>query len=318
MLACVACRVYGEAFLLIKSETKQQVVVKHVPLDCMDETEVKSALGEVAALCAMQHPNVVRCLGSWVSPGGQDGSSQLPWDPGSENARLPTGRAMDLWLLHENSGDLGSIPPSLNILTEYVNGGALDRLIARNCSSTESFEEELIGSWVAQLILGIEHMHRAGVLHRDLKPANIFITKSGIVKIGDLGCCKMLERPEESCSSDYGSPLYQSPEVWQIGKCSHKSDIWSVGCIAHELMAHEAPFDAPELAFKVINNTPPPLPESYSGGLRAVVGEMLTKDAAARPSAVDLIRNPAIGQHIKRWLAAGHAPPLGEGHGEGA
>ena len=80
----------------------------------------------------------------------------------------------------------------------------------------------------------------------------------------------------------YGSPLYLSPEVWNNNVCSHKSDIWAIGCVAHELLAREAPFATPDLAYNVLNLPPKPLPTSYSGDLRDLVGQMLQKDPAAR------------------------------------
>lgn len=191
--------------------------------------------------------------------------------------------------------------PSINILTEFIDGGSLDTLIQQNAP----IDEELVCAWLAQIILGIEHMHSRNLLHRDIKPANIFITQSGLVKIGDLGCCKLLAEPDEQCSSDYGSPLYLSPEVWRAATCSHKSDIWSVGCVVYEMLAQVTPFAAPELAYKVLTDSPPPLPNHVSATLRDIIFCMLEKEPSKRPSAAELLRMPAIGQHVKRWLAAG-------------
>ena len=287
--------------LLQRTDTGEKLVVKHVPLDELDENEVDCALKEVAALQQLDHPNIIKCFGSWVTcddDNDYDNPMSRPWD----RVRLPVTQARETWVAsHETFGP----SPSLNILIEYMNGGSLDHLLKRN---HEPFDEMVVGIWLAQIVLGIDHMHQRNVLHRDIKPANIFITKSGIVKIGDLGCVKMLSKPDEECSSEYGSPLYLSPEVWRSGTCSNKSDIWAVGCVAFELLAREPPFCAPELAFKVLNNTPNPLPAYYSAPLRDLIGQMLLKDPTARPKSADLLCKPCMAEHVEAWLKVAFTP----------
>ena len=213
--------VYGEAILLRHCSTGEKVVVKHIPLDGLEEDEVGCALKEVAALNQLNHPNIVKCHGSWVTNGCDDDGLR-PWDRGNEASRRPIDEALSTWAAAQADMN-GPSPSSLNILTEYVDGGSLDKLIARN----GPFREFEAGIWLAQIVLAVDHMHARHLLHRDIKPANVFITRSGVIKVGDLGCCKMLERPDEECRSDYGSPIYLSPEVWRHGVCSHKSDVWA-------------------------------------------------------------------------------------------
>ena len=135
----------------------------------------------------------------------------------------------------------------------------------------------------------------------------MFITKSGLVKLGDLGCCKMLQSPDEECGNEYGSPQYLSPEVWQHGIGSHKSDIWSIGCVVYELLTLVPPFKEPALLHKVLTSEPAPLPRHYSTGLRNLVSRTLLKDPNRRPGSTDLLRDAVVAHHIKRWLAAAHS-----------
>ena len=93
--------------------------------------------------------------------------------------------------------------------------------------------------------------------------------------------------------------------MWQTGTCSHKSDVWSIGCVAYELLAHRPPFTAPELAYKVLTTTPAPLPALYSAAIKKLVFEMLHKEPGARPGTEELLRHPSMACHIKRLLAAG-------------
>ena len=157
---------YGEAFLLKDRSSGRKLVVKHVPLDGLDEGDVQSALKEVAALNMLSHPNIVRCHGAWVMPGVNDPSLR-PWSRGSEHQRLPITEALATWTTSQNDAYHGS-DPSLNILTEYIDGGSLDKLIQHN-KEESTFEEELVGIWLAQLALAIDHMHKNRLLHRDIK-----------------------------------------------------------------------------------------------------------------------------------------------------
>ena len=59
----------------------------------------------------------------------------------------------------------------------------------------------------------MKHIHDRKVIHRDLKGQNIFLTKKGIVKIGDLGIAKVLAATLQKARTVVGTPYYLSPEV---------------------------------------------------------------------------------------------------------
>ena len=67
------------------------------------------------------------------------------------------------------------------------------------------------------------------------QPANIFLTKGGIIKVGDLGLSRELSEKTLQAYSKVGTPLYMSPEVLNGAGYDFKSDIWSLGCILYEV-----------------------------------------------------------------------------------
>ena len=99
------------------------------------------------------------------------------------------------------------------------------------------------------------------------------------------------------------------PEVWLNGICSHKSDIWAIGCVAYELLAQEPPFCAPDLPFKVLSTVPKDLPTTYSRGVRTLVNNMLQKEPALRPGTTDLLKSEELREHVQRWMQAAFTPP---------
>ena len=156
-----------------------------------------------------------------------------------------------------------------------------------------------------------QHMHSRNLLHRDIKPANIFITQSGLVKIGDLGCCKLLSQPDEKCTGDYGSPLYLSPEVWKKASCSHRatSGPSAASCTSCLHRSRRSPLRSSHTRFC----TDPPHFERYSADLRKLILEMLSKDQKCAPAPLSSFasRHSAITSSVgwrrpaRRWARDG-------------
>jgi len=99
----------------------------------------------------------------------------------------------------------------------------------------EKIPEEKIMELLIGMILGIQYIHQNGIVHRDLKPKNILIDKVGNPKISDFGISKSLEAAKKNTRTIVGSYTYMSPEALQGKMCDTNSDIWSLGCIVHEL-----------------------------------------------------------------------------------
>ena len=75
------------------------------------------------------------------------------------------------------------------------------------------FTENQVLDWFVQLSLALKHVHDRKILHRDIKSQNVFLTKSGIVKLGDFGIARVLNSTVELARTCIGTPYYLSPEI---------------------------------------------------------------------------------------------------------
>lgn len=68
-------------------------------------------------------------------------------------------------------------------------------------------------TWFTQVCVALKHVHDRKILHRDIKSQNIFMTKSGITKLGDFGIARVLSSTTEMAATVVGTPYYLSPEI---------------------------------------------------------------------------------------------------------
>uniref|UniRef100_A0A061QR26 non-specific serine/threonine protein kinase n=1 Tax=Tetraselmis sp. GSL018 TaxID=582737 RepID=A0A061QR26_9CHLO len=133
----------------------------------------------------------------------------------------------------------------LCIIMDYCSEGDLYQALQRRKGAL--LREEQILDWAVQLFLGLKHVHDRKILHRDLKSQNVFISKGGILKLGDFGVSKVLNNTHHLASTAVGTPYYLSPEICQSKKYNQKSDIWSLGCLLYEMTSLKHAFEAGSL-----------------------------------------------------------------------
>ncbi|KLO19156.1 kinase-like protein [Schizopora paradoxa] len=104
------------------------------------------------------------------------------------------------------------------------------------------FTDEEGPFYLANIVLGLEHLHKHGLAHCDLKPNNILVGDDGYLTIADLGLAKDVSWKTEWDS--FGSPEYMPPETFDesYGLLDTTLDWWSVGCIVYEMMSGERAF----------------------------------------------------------------------------
>jgi Tol biopolymer transport system component/predicted Ser/Thr protein kinase len=96
-------------------------------------------------------------------------------------------------------------------------------------------------SYALQIVEALKEAHRKGIVHRDLKPANIMIANSG-VKVLDFGLAKTgKDEKVTGRQMVMGTPAYMAPEQRRGKPADARSDIYSFGCVLHEMLTQVRP-----------------------------------------------------------------------------
>ena len=154
---------------------------------------------------------------------------------------------------------------------ELLSGQSLDQSIPEGGLLVEEIFE--IGRALADALAAA---HEKGIVHRDLKPANVMVTKDHRVKVLDFGLAKDVSGAN-SCDDTQnwalgtepgavmGTPAYMSPEQIAGRAVDHRTDIFSLGVMLHEMATGCRPFHGAssfELASAILRDTPPLVTDS--------------------------------------------------------
>lgn len=190
----------------------------------------------------------------------------------------------------------------LYIVTEYCEGGDLMDFIKRYRKSRGSVPEAQVWAVFTQIAIALKALHDAHILHRDLKPQNILLTGNYRVKVGDLGCAKLIKDRRGMAQTQLGTPYYMSPEVWRNEPYGKKSDVWGLGCILFQLCTGRPPFNGKsmhQLSLQVVSGkSVPQVPTHYSLSVSSLVGRMLQRDPEERPSIDTILAWPSVRAQI--------------------
>jgi len=191
----------------------------------------------------------------------------------------------------------------VHIVTENASCGDLSGAIKKQVN--KSFDEHRVWDYILQLCIAVNYLHKNKVIHRDLKPANIFLSADGIVKLGDVGIVKILKPYMMYGQTQVGTPLYMSPEIMRRERYDERTDVWSIGCIAYELMTLKPAFCAQNMAdlrMKIFNcriNMQSCM--IYSTQLQNVCSNMLVVSYRMRPHVTEILEKQTL-RLIERGL----------------
>ncbi|CAI5448269.1 unnamed protein product [Caenorhabditis angaria] len=130
------------------------------------------------------------------------------------------------------------------IVTEYAGQSLFRVLKHQRDRSVQILKADHVKFITYQLIRALKYIHSANVIHRDLKPGNLALTDDCDLTVLDFGLARTLENADTTLTTYVQTRWYRSPEViyWKFGSYSNSADMWSVGCIAAELLTGEPLF----------------------------------------------------------------------------
>ncbi|XP_068762911.1 serine/threonine-protein kinase Nek4 isoform X3 [Struthio camelus] len=193
----------------------------------------------------------------------------------------------------------------LYIVMGFCEGGDLYHKLKEQ--KGKLLPENQVVEWFVQIAMALQYLHEKRILHRDLKTQNVFLTRTNIVKVGDLGIARVLENQYDMASTLIGTPYYMSPELFSNKPYNYKSDVWALGCCVYEMATLKHAFNAKDmnsLVYRIIEGKLPPMPKDYSPQLVEIIRTMLSKKPEERPSVKSILRQPYIKQQISLFLEA--------------
>ncbi|XP_006169368.1 serine/threonine-protein kinase Nek4 isoform X2 [Tupaia chinensis] len=193
----------------------------------------------------------------------------------------------------------------LYIVMGFCEGGDLYRKLKER--KGQLLPESQVVEWFVQIAMALQYLHEKHILHRDLKTQNVFLTRTNIIKVGDLGIARVLENHCDMASTLIGTPYYMSPELFSNKPYNYKSDVWALGCCVYEMATLKHAFNAKDmnsLVYRIIEGKLPPMPRDYSPELADLIRTMLNKRPEERPSVRSILRQPYIKRQISLFLEA--------------
>lgn len=165
---------------------------------------------------------------------------------------------------------------------------------------------------ISAIAAALEFAHASQIVHGDLKPGNVFITDTGEIKVIDFSIANWIARPQtalerrEAAQNRVASavtPRYASPQLMARQKPDATDDVYSLACLAYELLTGNHPFDGATGA-QAIHFPPPPHPEltapQYAAILQGLQLERRDRTASIRRFIDEFTQRP----RRKGWTKA--------------
>ncbi len=145
--------------------------------------------------------------------------------------------------------DFGYASGSPFFVMEYLEGEELAAVIKREGPLPWPRVRDIM----LQILAALEAAHAHGVIHRDMKPSNCFCALQGngetIVKVLDFGIAKLLDDDDDAVvrtrtGALVGTPQYMSPEQANSDALDVRTDVYSAGVVAFQLLTGRLPYEA--------------------------------------------------------------------------
>jgi protein phosphatase len=133
-----------------------------------------------------------------------------------------------------------------------------------------------------QILTGIDHLHRKGVIHRDIKPENILIDENQQVRLLDLGVSRIERMDSPASATPIGTPSYMAPEIIAGNDADERADVYSAAVTIYEMLTGKFPYGEIEpFTHPSFNRFVPP--ERYNPDIPSWLSDVLRKACAPDP-----------------------------------
>jgi eukaryotic-like serine/threonine-protein kinase len=153
--------------------------------------------------------------------------------------------------------DWGAVDGIYYMVMEFVHGRSVREILNANGPLAPAQAADVL----SQTLAALAHAHAKGIVHRDLKPENVLITADGVVKLTDLGLARALADARSTrAGAVTGTVQYLAPEQIRGEPADPRSDLYSLGIVAFELLTGQLPFTGETpmaIAYKHLSNRVP-------------------------------------------------------------
>jgi eukaryotic-like serine/threonine-protein kinase len=282
--------------------------------DSFDRYQIESLLGEggMGVIYRAHDPKLRRSVALKLvrfEPGEE---------PSRQEQRLFREARVAAGLHHPNTVaifDVGSVAGQPFIAMELVEGTQLVDLLG---DATIPLPNRI--DWLADIARALAAAHRAGLVHRDVKPDNVMLRDDGVVKVLDFGIARRVQSDIDPDASTIdlrvhrtfatGTPMYMAPEHLVLEPVDGRSDQFSWGVLAYELLLGAHPWsgrdgDALTLARTILDYQPPPpasCDQNIPAHVSAAVMRAISKDPDARFPTMDALLAELSPDSKKSWV----------------
>ncbi len=151
--------------------------------------------------------------------------------------------------------DIGEEKDVPFLAMEFVDGRTIGAILEEGAR----FRPEKVIGLVSQVAAALDYAHSRGVVHRDIKPSNLIVHEQDKVKVTDFGIAKLADSEITHSGALLGTPSYMSPEQAMGEKLDGRSDIFSLGVVAFEMLSGQQPFpggNVTSILYKLVHVDP--------------------------------------------------------------